>query len=121
MTLFIENYNSYIDYYKIKQVYISKMSGIDKNKLSRILKGAQDETGADMEKMAGALGKGIDFFVSNDFSIPEASSRTFDSVAFYAGEPTDHQKDIAENLIEMMDNIDQVLGAKSRFIDIAGI
>ncbi len=37
MTKYIENVNTYLNYMKIKQTYISFKTGIDKNKLLRIL------------------------------------------------------------------------------------
>lgn len=49
---------------KIKQTYISLKSGIDTKKLSRILTGAQDVSGTDIEKIANALGQKLDFFLS---------------------------------------------------------
>ena len=42
---------------EIKQTYLSMITGIDKNKLSRLLTGSQGESGADMEIIAEALGK----------------------------------------------------------------
>ena len=55
MTKFIENVNSYLSQMKIKQTYISLKSGIDTKKLSRILTGTQDVSGADMEKIANVF------------------------------------------------------------------
>ena len=48
MTKFVSNVNAYLSEMKIKQTYLSMISGIDKNKLSRILTGAQEENGSDM-------------------------------------------------------------------------
>ena len=62
MTKFISNVNQYLSEMKIKQSYLSMITGIDKNKISRLLTGVQDESGADMEKIAHALGKNIEFF-----------------------------------------------------------
>lgn len=115
MTLFIENVNRYIEHMKIKQVYLSKISGIEKNKLSRLLSGLQDETGADMEKLSEALGHRVDYFLSDCIELPRINEYAPNEVAFYAGEPTSDQTKMAQNLIEMLGNIDQVLGAKSRF------
>ena len=47
---------------KIKQSYLSMVTGIDKNKMSRLLTGSQEESGTDMEKIARGLGKVLDFF-----------------------------------------------------------
>ena len=121
MTLFIENVNRYIDHMKIKQFYLSKITGIEKNKLSRILKGTQDETGADMEKISEALGYTVDYFVSDVFCLPKVTDFQSEKVAFYAGEPSEKQEKIANDLIEMLKNIDLVLGAKNRFDNVGRI
>ena len=42
-----------------------KNKEIDKNKLSRLLTGVQDESGTDMEKIAQALGKDVEFFLKD--------------------------------------------------------
>ena len=59
MTKFISNVNKYLSEMKIKQSYLSMVTGIDKNKMSRLLTGSQEESGTDMEKIARGLGKSI--------------------------------------------------------------
>lgn len=49
MTKFISNVNKYLSEMKIKQSYLSMVTGIDKNKMSRLLTGSQEESGTDME------------------------------------------------------------------------
>ena len=51
MTKFISNVNKYLSEMKIKQTYLSMITGIDKNKMSRLLTGSQEESGTDMEKI----------------------------------------------------------------------
>ena len=87
MTKFINNLNKYLSEMKIKQNCLSMLTGIDKNKLSRLLTGVQDESGTDMEKIAQALGKDVEFFLKDSISIPEINHFTFNKIAFYAGEP----------------------------------
>lgn len=67
MTKYIENVNVYLSQMKIKQTYISLKTGIDGKKLSRILTGVQDINSTDMEKIASALGKKMDFFMKDSF------------------------------------------------------
>ena len=62
MTKFISNVNKYLSEMKIKQSYLSMVTGIDKNKMSRLLTGSQEESGTDMEKVHVDLGKVLDFF-----------------------------------------------------------
>ena len=71
MTKFISNVNKYLSEMKIKQTYLSMITGIDRNKLSRLLTGSQEESGTDMEKIARGLGKNIEFFLSDSISIPQ--------------------------------------------------
>ena len=60
MTTYINNVNAYLSQMKIKQTYLSMVTGMDKNKMSRLLTGSQEESGTDMEKIAYGLGKNID-------------------------------------------------------------
>ena len=104
---------------KIKQTYLSMMTGIDKNKISRILTGTQEESGTDMEKIAHGLGKTVEFFLADTIYIPQMGTVSANKIAFYAGEPSEKQEQIANQLMELMENIDEVLSAKSRFEHIA--
>lgn len=117
MGKFVENVNAYLNQMKIKQTYLSMLTGIEKNKLSRILNGIQDVTGKDMETIADALGLDVAFLVSDSFAAPVISSFGPEKVAFYAGEPTEKQEMIAKQLIELMSNIDEVISAESRVIN----
>lgn len=100
---------------KIKQTYLSMITGIDKNKISRILTGSQEESGTDMEKIARGLGKNIEFFLTDTIHIPQMETVSANKIAFYAGEPSEKQEQIANQLMELMENIDEVLSAKGRF------
>lgn len=115
MTKFVNNVNKYLSDMKIKQSYLSMITGIDKNKISRILTGTQEESGTDMEKIAHGLGKTVEFFLADTISIPQVGSLSMNKIAFYAGEPSEKQEEIANQLIELMENIDEVVSAKSRF------
>lgn len=116
MTKYIENVNTYLSQMKIKQTYLSLKTGIDTKKLSRILTGAQDVSATDMEKIANALGQKTEYFLSDDFSVPQISELMPEKIAFYAGNPTAKQDEIAEKLEKLMANIDEVMSAKHRFI-----
>ena len=119
MTKFISNVNIYLSEMKIKQTYLSMITGIDKNKLSRILTGSQEESGTDMEKIAGGLGKSIEFFLSDSFKVLQIGEYSMSKSAFYAGEPSAGQEKVAKQLIELMENIDEVISAKIRFENIS--
>jgi hypothetical protein len=40
-------------------------------------------------------------------------------ISFYAGEPTEKQKKIANKLLQLIENIDEVMSAKERFLNIS--
>lgn len=119
MTKYIANVNTYLTQMKIKQTYVSLKTGIDTKKLSRILTGAQDVSSTDMEKIATALGKKMEFFLSDSFCVPQINEYAPERVAFYAGEPTKKQEEMARKLICMMENIDEVMSAKGRFLNMS--
>ena len=115
MTKYIKNVNAYLSQMKIKQNFLSLKSGIDVKKLSRILTGAQDISSTDMEKIANALGKNMEFFLTENFSVNDIEMRAAAEAVFYAGEPTRKQEEFARDLIELIENADAVLGAKRRY------
>lgn len=119
MTKFVENVNIYLTQMKIKQSYISLKSGIDSKKLSRILTGVQDITGTDMEKIANSLGEKIEYFLDESFNVTNINEFNLEKIAFYAGNPTDKQDVIAKKLESLMENIDEVMSAKIRFLNIS--
>ena len=119
MTKYIENVNAYLSQMKIKQTYVSLKTGIDTKKLSRILTGTQDVSGTDMEKIANALGQKLEYFLSDTFHVPQISELMPEKIAFYAGSPTDSQDEIAEKLEKLMGNIDEVMSAKYRFLNMS--
>lgn len=119
MTKFIQNVNKYLSEMKIKQTYLSMITGMDKKKLSRLLTGVQEESGSDMEMIARGLGKNIEFFLSDTMLIPKVEDFSMGKIAFYAGEPSLKQEQMAEQLIELMENIDEVMSVRSRFRNIA--
>lgn len=117
MSKYIENVNAYLSQMKIKQTFVSLKTGIDKNKLSRILTGTQSITDSDMEKIANALGQKIEYFLSDDFLIPDYNNFSGREIVFYAGEPTREQEAFAEKLIDLIENVDEVLSAENRFMN----
>lgn len=119
MTKYIENVNAYLSQMKIKQTYVSLKTGIDTKKLSRILTGAQDISATDMEKIASALGQKPEFFLSDSFCVPQINELMPEKIAFYAGNPTVKQEEIAKKLMKLMENIDEVMSAKYRFLNMS--
>lgn len=121
MTKYIENVNAYLSQMKIKQTYISLKTGIDPKKLSRILTGAQDISATDMEKIANALGQNMEFFLSSTFCVPQMNDSMPEKIAFYAGNTTEKQHEIAEKLEKLIGNIDEIMSARYRFLNMGNV
>lgn len=116
MTKYVENVNAYLSEKKIKQTYICLKTGMDKNKLSRILTGKQKKVDSnDMELIANALGHKMEFFLAEDFSVPATVDYSGAELAFYAGEPSGQQQEFAMKLIDLIENVDEVIGATDRY------
>ena len=117
MTKFMSNLNKYLSVMRINQTYLSSLTGIDKNKLSHLLTGIQEENGTDMEKLSEALGKNPDFFLSDPFDIPNISDFLSNRIVFYTGNLSKKQEKMAAELMELLENVDEVLSAKSRLME----
>lgn len=116
MSKYIENVNAYLSQKKIKQTFVSMKTGIESSKLSRILNETQDITSTDMEKIATLLGKKVEYFLSDNFQVDNIERDLKTEVAFYVGEPGAEQEKFAMKLIDLIENVDEVLGAKGRLI-----
>ena len=117
MTKFISNVNQYLSEMKIKQTYLSMVAGMDEVKISQLLAGSREESGADIEKIAHALGKKVDFFLADSISIPSMEESLERKTIFHNGEPTGKQEETVKLLVELMENIDEVMSAQSRFVN----
>lgn len=65
------------------------------------------------------MGKSVEFFLADAIVIPQIENMAINKIAFYAGEPSQKQEQIAKQLMELMENIDEVISAKSRFKNVA--
>lgn len=116
MSKYIDNVNKYISESKIKQTYISMKSGIEIRKLSRILSGVQDVNSTDMEKIAQALGQTVAYFLNEHFVVEKLEEHAYQETAFYIGGPSEEQKVLASNLIELIESADEVISAQDDVI-----
>lgn len=119
MSQFIRNMNEYLDAMKIKQSFISLKTGIDSSKLSRILTSVQDITSSDMEKLAQALGKKVEYFLTENFKVEPDADDMGTEVVFYAGEPGEEQGQFARKVIDLIRNVDEIVGAEPRMLKAA--
>jgi hypothetical protein len=69
-----------------------------------------------MEKIANSLGQKVEYFLSDNFHVSNIVNSATVEVVFYAGEPSGEQEAFAMKLIDLIENVDEVLGAKNRFM-----
>lgn len=100
MTKFIKNLNVFLKDRKIKNAYISLITGWEKSKVSRILNGDVDLKMDDAELLATSLGKDVLFFLNDDETV-YYSTKENEQMAFYAGHLEKHDKKIAADLLDM--------------------
>lgn len=67
MRKFVENMKKYLENRKIRQTYVSLMTGWDKSRVSKILNGTIDLREAEAEFLSKALGYDMSYFLT-DFS-----------------------------------------------------
>lgn len=114
MTIFIKNINEYISFYKIKQTFISNQTGIEKNKLSRLLTGKQDIAYKDMILISKALGKEVEYFTKEKLELKETQYKDTSSIAFYMGEPDESKIKFANKIFDFLEHIDAILGVQNK-------
>ena len=65
------------------------------------------------------IGKNVEFFLVDSFCIPKREVFAGHKIAFYAGEPSEKQEQLASKLMELMENIDEVISSERRFKNVA--
>ncbi|SNT11395.1 hypothetical protein SAMN05446037_104124 [Anaerovirgula multivorans] len=114
MSKFIQNLNDYIEHYNIKNSFIVKLTGIEKNKFSRLLNGKQDIQYEDMEKIANSLGKEISYFMQENLMLTQPQYEESTSIAFYMGAVDEAKKELANQIFDFLEHIDAVLGIQKK-------
>ena len=109
MSKFVENVNEYITNNKIKQSFIALKTGMNANKISRILNQTQNATEVDMEAISIALGHSIDFFLSPNFKANETVT-DYEQVSFYSGNVKNINGEAVDDCIRLLENIHSILG-----------
>lgn len=126
MSQFIENVNKYIKHYGIKQTAISLKTGIEKNKLSRLLSKRQSIQIEDMESIANSLGKNVKYFLDVN-ELKEIKYDNYTSIAFSMGEPTPEKEEFANVIFDFLEHIDAIMGVPykikkySKEVDYSGL
>lgn len=117
MSKFVSNYNQFLTTMQIKQNYISRKSGIEENKLSRILTGKQPASETDLEALSTAAEKTLQYFLSQNFSVKKNYQSSATRIVFFTlANPQKKQSNIANNLLELMENVDVILSARDSFL-----
>lgn len=114
MSKFIKNLNYYIEHYNIKNSFIVKMTGIEKNKFSRLLNGKQDIQYEDMEKISVSLGKETTYFMQENLNLTKTQYEDSTSIAFYMGAVDEEKKELANQVFDFLENIDAILGIQKK-------
>lgn len=112
--LFIQNLNEYIDHYGIKQSFIAKRVGIEKNKLSRILNSVQPVTYEDMHSISDALDKDIKYFLQEKLDLSTPDYKDSASIAFYMGAVDENKEKLANQVFDLLEHIDAILGVRRK-------
>ncbi|AEV69879.1 helix-turn-helix transcriptional regulator [Acetivibrio clariflavus] len=112
--LFIQNFNEYIDHYGIKQAFIVKRTGIEKNKLSRILNSVQPVTYEDMQSLSNALDKDIKYFLQEKLDLSTPDYKDSASIAFYMGAVDENKEKLANQVFDLLEHIDAILGVRRK-------
>ena len=114
MTNFIQNLNAYIGHYGIKQAFIVKRTGIEKNKLSRILNSAQPVTYEDMLSISNALDKDLKYFIQEKLDLSTPDYKESASIAFYMGTVDESKEKLANQVFDLLEHIDAILGIRKK-------
>lgn len=109
MFSFTTNYKSYLEWKKYKQNFISIKTGMEPNKISRILNGKQSPTEEEMTALSHAVNKDISFFLDPSFKIDLPNLNTV-PIACYVGCASKKQEDLVNSLIDFAENMDAILG-----------
>lgn len=100
MTTFIKNLNIFLKTRKIKNSYISLVTGWEKSKVSRILNGDVTIRMDDAEVLAASLGKDVLFFLNDDETV-YYSTKDNEPLTFYTDHSEKYNKKIASDLLDM--------------------
>lgn len=118
MSGFVDNLNAYMEKNDIRQKYLSIRSGMSENKISKLLNSKQVIDENEMNEIAKALGKSVEYFLNPSSSTSDMSF--CGRFAFYAGEPSNKQSKTANDIIELIENMDEILNSSSWYLSAGG-
>ncbi|MBE5860016.1 MAG: helix-turn-helix transcriptional regulator [Butyrivibrio sp.] len=108
MNKYIDNINAFLGERKIKQKYVSLVTGWTASKVSRILSGESGISDADKNVLAEALGYDVEFFMGDPQNMKlEPSSNS--QLSFFAGSLSSEDMKVAESLVDMFRFYDSIV------------
>lgn len=108
MNTFISNINLYLSERRIKQNYVSLMTGWSPSKVSRILSGKTDICDRDKQCIADALGQNVNFFMQDSGEM-QIKKKLTNQLAFFAGDLSEDDKKTALKLVDMFRFYDSIV------------
>lgn len=111
-TIFIKNVNKYLKCFNIKQSYISLKTGISEDIIKSILNGNLCPDNMQMQCIANALGKNKEYFKQKELTI-SVPKFDFNDEENSQKQLNENQKKIVSDMIEIIKNADEILGAKN--------
>lgn len=100
MSKYIENVKRYLETRSIKQNYVALVTGWDKSKVSKVLKGTTELKQAEAEQLSEALGHDMVYFLEGTPAKFKAQVSS-EHIAFFAGQLEKDDKIVADRLTEM--------------------
>ena len=108
MNTFVDNINLYLRERKIRNNYVSLVTGWSTSKVSRILSGVSSISDSDKEVLANSLGFNVDYFMK-DMADKLYQPSIENKVALFAGDLCDDDRKTASNLIDMFRFYDSIV------------
>lgn len=108
MSKFVENVKLYLEKRNIKDNYIALLTGWDKSKVSRIMNGNADLKSEEMELLANALGRDVQFFWGDKENMSLDHGKT-SQLAFFAGKLSVEEREVADKIIELFKFYDALI------------
>lgn len=108
MNTFINNLNLYLSERRIKQNYVSLMTGWSPSKVSRILSGKTDICDGDKQCIAEALGQSVNYFLQ-DAAEMQVKKKLNNQLALFAGDLSKEDEDAALKLVDMFRFYDSIV------------
>lgn len=113
-----KNIKSYIEHKDIRLSFVSMRTGISEEDMKEVLSESTEADEQSLINIANVLGQELDFFVDEKFVQWKEKDEMRKREPFNKNGLTKKQEKYIQNLIELLDNVDEVLSARARFLNI---